>query len=284
MDPLLVARMVEEALREDVGSGDVTADLIPALAQAEGTIISREPGVLCGSAWVTETFFQLDPSISVRWNLRDGDRVAPDQPLCVVAGNARALVSGERVALNFLQTLSGTATRTRAYVDAVAGTRTRILDTRKTIPGWRAAQKYAVRQGGAVNHRHGLYDAILIKENHIAAAGSVLLALTAARRLHPTLPLEVEVETLAQLREALSQNPDRILLDNFSENDLRLAIDIRNRHSPDRPVPLEVSGGVSRERVVSLASLGIEFISVGDLTKNLQALDLSFRLRQVQAA
>ncbi|HXH03456.1 MAG TPA: carboxylating nicotinate-nucleotide diphosphorylase [Candidatus Competibacteraceae bacterium] len=268
------APMVRQALAEDIGSGDLTAALIPESAQAEATVISREPAVLCGSAWFDEVYRQLDARVAVHWQVRDGERVQPGQLLCTVHGPARVLLSGERTALNFLQTLSGTATLARRYADAVAGTGCIVLDTRKTVPGLRLAQKYAVRSGGCSNHRMGLYDAILIKENHIMAAGSISAAIQAARRLHPDVKLEVEVETLTELDEALACAPDIIMLDNFDLAALRAAVQqVAGR------VKLEASGNVNLDTVRSIAETGVDYISVGALTKDVKAIDLSMRFR-----
>lgn len=264
--------MVRLALTEDVGPGDATAALLPESQQFSGHILAREAGVLCGAAWAEETFRQLDGEISVAWLKRDGDVLQPNDRLCDIAGNARAVLTGERTALNFLQLLSGTATRTRAYVEAVAGTKTRILDTRKTIPGLRLAQKYAVLAGGGTNHRIGLYDAILIKENHIAAAGSIPDAVGQSRERFPNLLLETEVESLAQLDEAVAAGVDRVLLDNFELDDLVTAVKTHGDH-----VDLEASGGITLETIGSVARTGVDFISVGALTKHVRALDLSMR-------
>lgn len=263
---------VERALAEDVGGGDLTADLLPAEGQGRATIISREHGVLCGRAWVDEVFRQVDPRIDVAWEVDDGAELQPDQLLCRLQGPVRALFTGERTALNFLQTLSGTATAAQKYARAVAGTGCRILDTRKTLPGLRLAQKYAVRCGGAHNHRIGLFDAVLIKENHIYAAGSITAALAAAQRLHPNVMIEVEVETLEQLDEALAAGARRVLLDNFSLEHLREAV----RRTGER-AELEASGNMSLERLREVAETGVDYISVGGITKHLRALDLSMR-------
>ncbi|OGT20351.1 MAG: nicotinate-nucleotide diphosphorylase (carboxylating) [Gammaproteobacteria bacterium RBG_16_57_12] len=267
-----ISRAVQFALQEDIGSGDLTAMLIPEQSQARARVISREPAVLCGTAWFDEVFRQLDPRTEVLWAARDGDAVTPDQTLCTLHGNARTLLSGERTALNFLQTLSGTATLTRRYVDAVAGTSCRILDTRKTIPGLRAAQKYAVVCGGGQNHRFGLYDAILIKENHIHAAGSITAAIHSARHQSPASFLEVEVETLEQLQEALACPVDRILLDNMDARTLRLAVTLTARR-----IPLEASGSISLNNIRIIAETGVDYISIGRITKDIKAIDLSMR-------
>ena len=269
-----IALTVRRALAEDVGSGDLTAALIPAATRAAAQVITREDGVLCGTAWFDEVFRQLDKTIRVAWRARDGDLLRAGQTLCELEGPARALLTGERTALNFVQTLSGVATRTRRYVEAVRGTRAVILDTRKTLPGLRQAQKYAVRCGGGQNHRLGLYDAILIKENHIRAAGSIAAALQAARQgALPGVNVEIEVENPEQLREALAAGATRLLLDNFDPAALRAAVmETRGRAT------LEASGGITLENVRAVAATGVDYISVGDLTKNIKALDLSLRL------
>jgi len=272
--PDVIARDVERALAEDFGAGDATADLLPADAQARAHVITRDDAVLAGTAWFNACFLARDPKIEILWNARDGERVAATATLCTLHGNARALVGAERAALNFLQTLSATATVTAQYVAAVRGTQAQILDTRKTLPGLRLAQKYAVRCGGGVNHRIGLFDAILIKENHIAATGSLAAAVRAARAAHPTLLLEVEVENFAELDEALAAGVDRIMLDEFSPENLRKAV----AHVARR-VPLEVSGGVGLERVRAIAETGVDFISIGSLTKHVRAIDLSMRVQ-----
>jgi len=273
---------VAAALREDVGSGDATALLVPVAQKVRGRVITREAAVLCGRPWVEATFRQLDPGIVLTWHASDGDRIAADSVIFEIAGPARAVLTGERTALNFLQLLSATATVARGFADAVAGTGCKILDTRKTLPGLRTAQKYAVRCGGAQNHRIGLYDMVLIKENHIAAAGSLSGAITAARRVAPKLPVEVEVESLAELQEALAAEPDIILLDELSLDDMRKAVEI-NRAYP-RPVKLEASGSVSLQNVRAIAATGVDFVSVGSITKHVRAIDLSMRLAFSDAA
>ena len=271
IDPQVVA-----ALREDVGRGDVTAALVPVDERMRAQVISREDAVLCGTAWFDATFRQLDGAIEVAWMAADGEPVAAGAVLCRIEGRARPLLTGERTALNFLQTLSGTATATRRYVDAIAGTGCAILDTRKTLPGLRLAQKYAVRCGGGRNHRIGLYDMVLVKENHIAAAGSIRAAIEAARRLSPGVPVEVEVETLAEFDEALAARPDVIMLDEFPAPDMRTAV-ARNRER-GRPAKLEASGNVTLETIRGIAETGVDYISVGAITKHLRALDLSMRM------
>jgi nicotinate-nucleotide pyrophosphorylase (carboxylating) len=274
--PADLATQVEAALREDLGSGDVTAALVPAAQRVRGSVVAREEAVLCGRAWVDETFRQLDPRVQLTWHASDGERVAAGQAIFAIAGPARPVLSGERTALNFLQLLSGTATMTRRFVDAVAGTGCRILDTRKTVPGLRTAQKYAVRCGGAHNHRMGLYDQVLIKENHIAAARSLTGAIEAARRSAAGIGVEVEVETLGELQEALNARPDIIMLDDFTLEDMRAAVAL-NR-AAGTAAKLEVSGSVSLEAVRAIAETGVDYISVGAITKHVRAIDLSMRL------
>jgi nicotinate-nucleotide pyrophosphorylase (carboxylating) len=275
-DLTYVSQTVTTALQEDVGSGDLTAQLIPADRAGRAAVITRENAVLCGTAWFDEVFRQVDPRVRVTWSARDGERVRVDQKLCTLEGPARSLLTGERAALNFLQMLSATATVTSKYVEAVAGTKCRILDTRKTIPGLRVAQKYAVHCGGGTNHRIGLFDAILVKENHIAAAGSIAGAVSEARRVAPQVLLEVEVENLTQLREALDARVDRILLDNFSLDQMRDAVKITRQHANAR-TELEASGNMSLENLRAVADTGVDFISVGGLTKHVKAIDLSMR-------
>ncbi|MBS0395017.1 MAG: carboxylating nicotinate-nucleotide diphosphorylase [Proteobacteria bacterium] len=267
---------VAAALAEDVGRGDLTAQLVPASARARARVITREAGVLCGRDWVDAVFAALDPAVTVRWHADDGATVSPGAPLFEAEGPARPLLTGERTALNFLQMLSGTATAARRYVEAVRGTGCRILDTRKTLPGLRLAQKYAVRCGGGTNHRLGLYDGILIKENHIAAAGSIAAAVAAARRVGGGVPVEVEVETLEELEQAFAAQADLALLDEFSLADLATAV-ARNRARP-RPLGLEASGGIDLDTIGAVAATGVDFISVGSITKHVRALDLSMRL------
>jgi nicotinate-nucleotide pyrophosphorylase (carboxylating) len=274
--PKDLASQVAAALREDVGSGDVTALLVSATQKVRGRVITREDAILCGRPWVQETFQQLDPQIRLTWHATDGDRIAANSLIFEIAGPARPVLTGERTALNFLQLLSATASAARLFADAVAGTGCKILDTRKTLPGLRTAQKYAVLCGGAQNLRIGLYDMVLIKENHIAAAGSLTGAIVAARRVAPQLPVEVEVESLAEFREALAARPDIIMLDEFSEPDMREAVKI-NRASA-HPVKVEASGSVSLETVRAIAATGVDFISVGSITKHVRAVDLSMRL------
>ncbi|HTT43886.1 MAG TPA: carboxylating nicotinate-nucleotide diphosphorylase [Steroidobacteraceae bacterium] len=275
--PRDLARQVEAALEEDLGTGDVTAALVPAAQRVRGAVITREAGVLCGRPWVQETFRRLDPAVELNWHAADGARLSAGQTLFEIAGPARAVLSGERTALNFLQLLSGTATAARSYVDAIAGTACRILDTRKTVPGLRSAQKYAVRCGGADNHRQGLYDQVLIKENHIAAAGSLAAAIAAARSTARGVRIEVEVETPQEFGQALAAAPDIILLDEFSLEDMRAAVALRDAQRA--AVKLEASGSVSLESVRRIAETGVDYVSVGSITKHVRALDLSMRLQ-----
>jgi nicotinate-nucleotide pyrophosphorylase (carboxylating) len=263
---------VARALAEDIGSGDVTAALLPD-GPGCGYVIAKEAAVIAGRPWFDACFHAIDPQVRIDWKVSEGEQVTANTVVCTLAGRSRALVSGERCALNFLQTLSGTATRTAEYVAALAGTRTRVLDTRKTLPGLRLAQKYAVRVGGGVNHRLGLYDAVMLKENHIHAAGSIAAAAALAKSRYPDLPLIIEVETLAELEQALATGCTRILVDDFSLADLREAV-----RRADGRVPLEVSGGVELARLREIAATGVDFVSVGALTKHVRAVDFSLRL------
>ena len=267
---------VEAALREDIGSGDVTAELVPERQRVRGRVVTRDNAVLCGRPWAEQTFRRLDPDVRLTWNFSDGDQVRAGAVLFEIEGRARPILTGERTALNFLQLLSATATQASRFAAAVAGTGCTVIDTRKTIPGLRSAQKYAVRCGGGRNHRMGLYDMVLIKENHIAAAGSISSAIGAARRVANGVKVEVEVESLAELEEALRAGPDIVLLDDFSLEDLAAAVAL-NR-SLGRRVALEASGSVSLETVGAIAATGIDFVSSGSLTKNVRAVDLSMRL------
>ena len=267
---------VDAALREDIGSGDVTAALVPAAQQVRGRLVTREDAILCGRPWAEAVFTRLDPQVRMTWRAADGEPVTAGAVVFEIAGPARAILTGERTALNFLQLLSATATVTRRFVDAVAGTECRILDTRKTLPGLRSAQKYAVRCGGGDNHRMGLYDRVLIKENHIAAAGSIAGAIATARRTAPGIAVEVEVESLAELEQALAAAPDIIMLDDFSLEDMRAAV-ARNR-AAGRRARLEASGSVALEAVRAIAETGVDYVSVGSLTKHVHAIDLSMRL------
>jgi nicotinate-nucleotide pyrophosphorylase (carboxylating) len=273
-----IAESVARALHEDIGTGDLTAELIDADAVATADIVVRETAVLCGTPWFDEVFRQVDRGVRIDWLARDGYRCSPDTRICSLHGNARALLTGERTAINYLQTLSGTATLTAEYCAAVAGTGAKILDTRKTLPGLRLAQKHAVRCGGGTNHRIGLFDAILIKENHIVAAGSIGNAVARAQALNRNVSIEVEVETMAELREALETSAERLLLDDFSLPMLREAVAIRNAHRNSDKL-LEASGGVRLDSVVEIAATGVDLISVGSLTKNVQAIDFSMRMR-----
>jgi len=267
---------VARALQEDVGTGDATANLVPAGRPAEATVITREDAIICGQPWFDAVFAQLGGNVAIAWMVREGARAAAGTTLCTLHGEARAILTGERTALNFLQLLSATASAARRFVDAVAGRGCEILDTRKTIPGLRTAQKYATAVGGARNHRMGLYDAVLIKENHIAAAGSIAAAIATARKT-TRVTVEVEVENLEELRQALAAGPDIVLLDEFSLADLRAAVAL-NR-SGGGVVKLEASGSIHLGNVRAIAETGVDFISVGSLTKHVQAVDLSMRIR-----
>ena len=268
---------VARALAEDLGDGDVTAALLPAGAIATARVITREDAVICGQAWFEACFRALDPDCAIDWQLRDGEPATAGRTLCAIRGNARAVLSAERCALNFLQSLSGTATTTAKHVASVRGTRAVILDTRKTIPGLRRAQKYAVRCGGGQNHRIGLFDAILIKENHIAAAGSLTAAVRSARAQNPTMFLEIEVENFAELEEALATGAvDRIMLDEFSLGDMRSAVALVAGR-----VALEASGGVDLAGLRAVAETGVDYISIGALTKHVRAIDLSLRIEAI---
>ncbi len=272
-DAGIIRDQVALALDEDLGSGDLTAALIPPKAISDVAVVCREPSVLCGAPWFDEVFRQLaGKRVAVEWRFADGDRVPAGALVCTLSGETRALLSGERTALNYLQTLSGTATGARRYADAVAGTGVRVLDTRKTLPGLRLQQKYAVLCGGCFNHRIGLYDAILIKENHIAAAGSITTALGAARSRSPGVEIEVEVEDLEQLQEALTAGARRVLLDNFPVERLRAAVALN-----DGRARLEASGNIGLDNIREVAETGVDDISIGALTKNLRAIDLSMR-------
>ena len=272
-----VQQDVARALAEDIGSGDATAALLPD-TQDVGYLICKETAVIAGGPWFEACVHALDPLARIQWQVSEGQRVEAGTVLALLAGRARALVTAERTALNFIQTLSGTASTTAAYVEAVRGTGTRILDTRKTLPGLRLAQKYAVRCGGGHNHRIGLFDAVMLKENHIRAAGSLPAAVLAARRLHPTLPLIIEVEDLAQLRQALSAGCDRVLIDDFDAALRREAVRIATAPPYDGRIPLEVSGGVDLAGVRSIAQDGVDCISIGSLTKHVRAIDMSMKL------
>jgi nicotinate-nucleotide pyrophosphorylase (carboxylating) len=270
-----ISDSVRRALAEDIGSGDLTAALISADSPVRGHVITRDDAVLCGTAWFDEVFHQLDQRVVVTWEAQDGGHIHAGETLCHVHGPARAVLSGERMALNFLQLLSGVATRTRHYVDAIRGTGVRILDTRKTLPGLRKAQKYAVTCGGGKNHRLGLFDGVLIKENHVLAAGSITRAMQQAKASTPQgIPIEIEVENLQQLHEALAAGADSLLLDNFDLEALREAVQYTRGRAT-----LEASGGITLENVRAIAETGVDFISVGVLTKNIRAVDLSMRFQ-----
>ena len=264
---------VRRALLEDVGSGDITAQLIPAERLAKATVISRDAAVIAGTAWVDGVFRQLDPRVAVHWQVVDGDRVQPNQALFHLEGPARSLLTGERSALNFLQLLSGVATRAQRYADMVADTQVKLLDTRKTLPGLRMAQKYAVTCGGCHNHRIGLFDAFLIKENHIAACGGIAEAITAAHKIAPGKPVEIEVESLDELKQALDGGADIIMLDELSLDDMREAVRLTAGRAK-----LEASGGVTDTTLRTIAETGVDYISIGTLTKDVKAVDLSMRL------
>ncbi|RMV88043.1 Nicotinate-nucleotide pyrophosphorylase [Pseudomonas amygdali pv. tabaci] len=264
---------VRRALLEDVGSGDITAQLIPAERLAKATIISRDAAVIAGTAWVDTVFRQLDPRVAVHWQVTDGDRVSPNQALFHLEGPARSLQTGERSALNFLQMLSGVATRAQYFADMVSGTQVKLLDTRKTLPGLRLAQKYAVTCGGCHNHRIGLYDAFLIKENHIAACGGIAQAVEAAHRIAPGKPVEVEVESLSELKQALDAGANIIMLDELSLDDMREAVRLTAGRAR-----LEASGGINDDTLRVIAETGVDYISIGAMTKDVKAVDLSMRL------
>jgi len=264
---------VRTALAEDIGSGDITAQLIPAERQAHARVITREAAVICGTAWVNEVFRQLDAQVQVHWHVQDGQRAEANEMLFELQGPARALLSGERSALNFLQTLSAVATRCQHYADLVTGTAVKLLDTRKTLPGLRLAQKYAVTQGGCHNHRIGLYDAFLIKENHIAACGGIAHAVSAAHEIAPGKPVEIEVESLEELRQALEAGADVIMLDELNLDEMREAVTLTAGRTK-----LEASGGVNETTLRAIAETGVDYISIGTLTKDVKAVDLSMRL------
>ncbi len=273
--PPNIPQSVQIALEEDIATGDVTADLIPLDEVSKATIICRDNAVLAGCAWLDETFRQIDNSVIVQWYFKDGDLVDKDAILCRVQGSSRSLLSGERVGLNFLQLLSATATITKMYVKAVEGTGAKILDTRKTIPGLRLAQKYAVLCGGGSNHRIGLYDRVLIKENHIMAAGSISQAVEQAKQLHPDLKIEVETENITELEEASRARADIIMLDNFSLDDMKIAVALNAGNGSE--IELEASGGVTLATVKQIAETGVDYISIGEITKDIKAVDLSMR-------
>ena len=265
--------IVKLALDEDIGSGDITAALVPSRDAAHATVITREAGVLCGTQFVDAVFYAVDAGVSVKWNKADGDRLAPNDVLFTLAGNARSILTGERAALNFLQMLSGTASYSASLVSIVEGTNAKLLDTRKTIPGFRNAQKYAVTCGGCFNHRIGLFDAFLIKENHIAACGGIRQAIEQARQSAPAKPIEIEVENLQELEHALTAKADRVMLDNFTLDDMRRAVAMTRGEAE-----LEASGNVTEATLRGIAETGVDFISIGALTKVVMPLDLSLRL------
>jgi nicotinate-nucleotide pyrophosphorylase (carboxylating) len=280
--PKDLALTVGAALAEDIGSGDLTAALIAPERRARATVITREAAILCGIPYAEESFRQVDARVAFEWRAAEGDAVVADQVLFTVDGPARALLTGERCALNFLQLLSGTATAAHAYVGLLAGTNCRLLDTRKTLPGLRTAQKYAVRVGGGENHRMGLYDGILIKENHIAAAGSIALAVAAAKHSAGSIPVEVEVENLPQLEQAIDAGADIAMLDNFSLPAMREAVAMNS--GAKRRLKIEASGGITAESIRETALTGVDFISVGSITKNVRAVDLSMRFEWRESA
>lgn len=273
--PENISSHVALALKEDIGSGDVTADLIPEENQSKANVVCRDDATLAGIPWFNEVFLQIDPTIEITWNFKDGERVDANEIICTLSGCSRSILSGERAALNFLQTLSATATQTQQFVAQVKGTNARILDTRKTLPNLRDGQKYAVLCGGGKNHRIGLYDMILIKENHIMAAGSITAAVKQAKQLHPEIRVEVETENLEEFREASEAGADVIMLDNFDLKTMREAV-LEN----DGKISLEASGGVNLDTVRGIAETGVDFISVGQITKDITAVDLSMRFKK----
>ncbi len=270
--PQIIRENIKTSFKEDIGTGDITALLIAADSRLDVSLICREPAILCGSEWFSEAFVQLDPAIQIEWLANDGDLVSADTIVCQISGNARAILSAERTALNFLQTLSATATVTHRYQSLIAHTSCKILDTRKTIPGLRLAQKYAVKCGGGSNHRIGLFDAYLLKENHLAAAGSIAAAVAQARDLNPDALLEVEVENLSQLEQAMEAGVDRVLLDNFTIPQLKQAVSLASGN-----MELEASGNITLTNIEEIAQCGVDFISIGALTKHIQAIDFSLR-------
>lgn len=272
----VVKQNVRAALEEDIGSGDITANLIPNSQQASAQVITRQTAVVCGVAWVDETFRQIDPGLTIQWQVEDGQRVVANQVLFTCIGSARSLLTAERTALNFLQTLSGTATISQHYADLVAGTDVKLLDTRKTLPGLRTAQKYAVTCGGCFNHRIGLFDAFLIKENHIMACGSIEQAIRQAHKNAPGKKVEVEVETLQQLQQAIAAKADIVMLDNFSYQDLGIAVKLTAGK-----LKLEASGNINEDSLLETAQTGVDYISIGSLTKHCEAIDLSMRFKSL---
>lgn len=269
-----IKKNVADALQEDIRTGDITAALIPTNETCTATVITREHAILCGTAWAAEAFYQVDSSLNLEWHFSDGDALDPNDQLLTVSGSARAILTAERTVLNFLQTLSGTATRCNHYAGLTKDLKVKLLDTRKTIPGLRLAQKYAVSCGGCFNHRMGLYDAFLIKENHIKACGSISNAISTAKKNHPDKPIEVEVESLAQLQEAIAAECDTVMLDNFSLEEMRLAVKLAKNI-----IKLEASGGIDDTSLLEIAHTGVDYISMGTLTKSLEAIDLSLRIQ-----
>lgn len=276
--PLEIETLVRASLTEDIGSGDITATLIPTKRACTANIYSRENTIVCGIPWVEMVYHLIEPKIRINWHVREGQLISADTHLATIHGNARFLLSAERTALNWLQTLSGIATLVNQYTQQLKGTNARLLDTRKTLPNLRSAQKYAVRCGGGYNHRFGLYDAILIKENHITACGSIKTAIHEARRQYPKQSIEVEVENLDQLKSALAADADQILLDNFDLPMLKSAVTITRQIHPNLHIPLEASGNVTLDNIHAIAKTGVDFISVGALTKNIRAIDLSMQI------
>ena len=269
-----VTENVRQALAEDVGTGDISAELIDADANASARVITRSSGIFCGKLWVQETIKQVDAGVVLDWHVADGDKISQDTPLFDLTGKARSLLTAERTMLNFVQLLSGTATRTAEYVALIKNTQASLLDTRKTLPGLRVAQKYAVHCGGGQNHRIGLFDAFLLKENHIAAAGSISRAIERARNLHPNKPVEVEVESIGELEEAIEAGADIAMLDNFTTEDTARAVSLTNG-----ALKLEASGGIDATSITEIATTGVDYISIGDLTKTVTPLDLSMRFK-----
>lgn len=267
-----VDETVSRALQEDIGAGDLSAGLLPENIHSEADLIVRQCGILCGIPWFNSVFRQLDSDVKVQWYAKDGDVVSADQVLCTLQGRSRALLTGERTAINFVQTLSGTATVTREYTEVLAGSQTRLLDTRKTVPGLREAQKYAVRCGGGHNHRIGLFDGILLKENHIVAAGSIAEIIGRAKRDYPDITVEIEVTTLAELQQAIDAQADIVMLDNFTVADIQQAVAINNQR-----VKLEASGGFDKKTLTAVAHTGVDYVSVGALTKHIEVLDFSMQ-------
>jgi len=270
---LRIRESVANALQEDIGSGDITASLIPENKSCKATIITRENAILCGTQWASESFLQVDNSLNLNWHFSDGNEIKQNDTLLTIEGSSRSILTAERTALNFLQTLSGTATRSRYYANLTISSGVKLLDTRKTLPGMRIAQKYAVSCGGCFNHRIGLYDAFLIKENHISACGGISNAINTAKKNHPDKPIEVEVENLEQLKEAIDTGCDTVMLDNFSLADTSLAVNLA-----EDKLKLEASGGIDESTLLAIAKTGVDYISLGTLTKSIEAIDLSLRI------